>query len=211
MHDPDAEPGVPALFGEHARFDRHCAVPLRTQALRDLASTQRGGDRGRAEAEAADVVETHLRIAHQVVDPRQALDRAREREKQQREPPAVEQIIELKPPIRGEHHRPVRERALDVHERVVLRVHERPRDHRDEEKEEVRERQPERAEEAEHLLDGRMRFFRRKLRDLADGARKRTGLDQRLAHRSSRSQAERRARGTIACAPACLRARSAVQ
>ena len=216
MHDPHAEPRIPPLLGEQTVLRHAHAVLARAQLLRDRLRRQRAGNGRAAEAQPGHVVQARLRIAHHVPDARQPLDGAgdevqRQRDEQQREPPAVEQVVQLEPAVGPEHQRPVRERALDVREGVVLRVHERAGDHCQEEQQQIREGEPQRAKEAEHLLDGRVRLLGRELRDLADRAGERTGLDQRLAHRFSRNRAASQVRGASACAPGCLFARSAVQ
>src|SRR5207248_2596467 len=73
------------------------------------------------------------------------------------------------------------ESGLERRERVVLGIDEGPRDHGEEEEQEVRERQPQRAEEPPDLLDDEVALLlgeRGELGDFADGVRRRARRHQ---------------------------------
>ena len=97
----------------------------------------------------------------------------------------MEEVVQLEGAVGPEQGGSPGEGALDVRQRIVLRVDEGSRDHSQEEREQVHEREPERAEEAEDQLDGLVRLLRRKLgkpRDLADLAGAGSDGNELLAH-----------------------------
>ncbi len=224
VHHPYAEARVAAALGEDGALLRRLdpeAAPA--QRLGDGGDAESAGRRRHPEAQSGDVIEPPLGIAHQVPDARQPLERAgdqveRERGEQQREPPGVEQVVQLEVAVGPEQPPAPGEGALDVLQRVVLRVDEGAGDHREKEQQQIDQRQPQRAEEAPDALDDDVALLlreRTELRHLADGVPLRACRDQlfRGAHGLALSHAARRVEsGLAACACFGLRAsRSAVQ
>ncbi len=194
VHHPDAEARIAAALGEDepdcwmlracgrfapgdARRTRAPpdldAVAAALEILRNLFGGEGAGSGPDAEAKAQHAIEAPLRIADQVVDARQPLQRAgdeieSEAQEQRSEPPGMEEVVQLEPAVRAQHPGPAGEGPLDVRERVVLRVDESAGDHPAEEKEQIR--------------------GRRELCDVADGGSGRAGREQlfgRDAHRET--------------------------
>jgi len=181
VHHPDAESRVAPALGEEVAVLRLHAVAALAQQLRDLVRRMARRRCGHLEAQPHHPIQAPLGIAHQEPDAREPLERAgdqiqRQREHQRREPPGVEQVVELEPAVGSQGPGPAGEGALDVGEGVVLRVDESAGDHPEEEQQQIRERQAQRAEEPPDDFDDGVALLlggRRKLGNFADGGGRR--------------------------------------